>query len=153
MIVGVSRHKNHMLMRTALVLLLALAVPATGCNRPDFTRPVEAYLSLARALQKRDAKTAWNAISTDTRKRLEERAREISSQSGGAIREEPAALFFGASYDIRPVKEVKLLSEEASVATLSVVPEEGPPREVRMVKEKDGWKLDASQDLQEQVAP
>jgi hypothetical protein len=149
----ISRHKNPMLKRTALVLLLALAVPATGCNRPDFSRPVEAYLSLARALQKGDAKTAWNAVSTPTRERLEKRAKEISAGSGGALREEPAALFFGASYDRRPVKEVKLLREEGNVAILSVVPDEGPPREVRMVKEEDGWKLDASQDLQEQVAP
>ncbi|MGA9524617.1 MAG: hypothetical protein WBV82_24380 [Myxococcaceae bacterium] len=142
-----------MLKRTALLLMVALAVPATGCNRPDFTRPESAYISLARALQKGDVKTAWNAVSTGTRTRLEERAKAISAGSGGSLREEPAALFFGGSEVARPLKEVKLLREEGNVATLSVVPEDGPPREVRMVKEKDGWKLDVSQDLQEQVAP
>ena len=149
----ISRHKNRMLKRPVLVLLIALAVSATGCNRPDFTHPVAAYISLARALQKGDLKTAWNAISTETRTRLEERAKAISAGSGGALREEPASLFFGGSEDSRPLKEVKLLREEGNVAVLSVVPEEGPPREVRMVKEKDGWKLDASPDLQEQLAP
>jgi hypothetical protein len=137
--------------RSGLLLALAFAVSATGCRRPDFTRPVESYLSLTRALQKGDAQTAWNGLSHNTQRILEERSKQISTESGGAVREDPAALFFGAGYERKPVKEVKILREEGNEATLSVVPEQGSPHEVRMVREDGRWKLDAGGALEKQV--
>jgi hypothetical protein len=141
-----------MLTRTALILAVALAICASGCRRQSFDTPVDAYLSIARALQKGEGKVAWNALSSRTQELLQARARALSEESGGAVREEPAALFFGASYDRAPVKEVRVVRQEGDMAVLAVVPEEGEVREVRMVREADGWKLDATDLLTNEAA-
>lgn len=118
-----------------------------ACNRPNWDTPVAAYLSISRALQKGDVKLAWSGLSQPTRQVLEHRADEIQQTAGGE-RPDPAALMLGGTPTSAQVREVKVVKEEGNVATLSVVPVNGPAQDVRMVKEQEGWKLDLSGMLQ-----
>lgn len=127
--------------------LIAVAALCWGCNRPNWDTPVSAYLSYARALEKKDVKTAWGALSTETRKVLEARSAEVTKISGGAVKDVPEALFFGGNFATEPVKEVSLVKQEGNVAFVSVVPQQGDPREVRMINEGGAWKLDVSERL------
>lgn len=133
--------------RASLLPLILLSALTWGCNRPKWDTPVDAYLSYARALEKKDVKTAWTALSSQTRETLKERSAEVSRVSGGAVKDMPEALFFGGNFATEPVKEVSLVKQEGSVALVSVVPRQGSAREVRMVKEDGGWKLDVSEML------
>lgn len=138
-----------MVVRAWILPLIAMVAVLSGCNRPNWDTPVSAYLSYARALEKRDVKTAWGALSTETRKVLEARSAEVTKVSGGAVKDMPEALFFGGNFATEPVKEVSLVKQDGNVALLSVVPREGDPREVRMVNEGGAWKLDVSERLKQ----
>jgi hypothetical protein len=129
----------------ALLPLAALAL-AAGCNRPRFDTPTAAYESFARAIQKGDYDVAWSALSSGTQRLLSDRAREISAASGGSVREDPAALFFVERVRAPPVSEIKLAREEGDSAALAVTAG-GVTREVRMVKERGGWRIDSEQAL------
>ena len=131
------------------LLVVAAASALAGCNRPRFDNPLDAYRSIARAVQKGEANVAWGALSEGSRNILEQRARAISADSGGAVGEDARMLFFGSGVQPPMAQELALVSQEGDVALLSVKPEEGPAREVRMVREAGGWKLDVSQLLKD----
>ncbi len=128
----------------APLLVLLIAVTLLACNRPTWDTPTDAYMSFARAIQKQDSRTAWTGLSEESRKALEERAQVISEATGGAVRAAPQPLFFGGGFETPPVRSVKLLSQDGMQARLAVVSEGGTEREVRMVREKEGWRLDVT---------
>ena len=128
-------------MLRAFLPLAALAL-AAGCNRPRFDTPTAAYESFARAIQKGDYEVAWSALSAGTQKTLSDRAREISAASGGSVKDDPAALFFAQGARAPLVSEIKLVREEGESAVLTVTAA-GATREVRMVKERGGWRIDS----------
>jgi len=126
----------------AFLPLAALAL-AAGCNRPRFDTPTAAYESFARAIQKGDYEVAWSALSAGTQKTLSDRAREISAASGGSVKDDPAALFFAQGARAPLVSEIKLVREEGDGAVLAVTAAGDATREVRMVKERGGWRIDS----------
>lgn len=132
-----------------MLLISALAVASLACNRPKWDTPVDAYLSFVRAMQKGDSKTAWYGLSTESKQALEARAKEISEATGGAVRASPQPLFFGGGFEAPPVRSVQLVSQEGKAAKLSVVAEGGTEREIRMVQEQEGWRLDVTEMLGE----
>lgn len=134
------------LLHVALAFGVALVV---GCNRPRWDTPIDAYKSFARALEKGERNTAWNALSSESRKIVEARSKAVSQASGGAIQDDPQLLVFGGNFTASPIDEVKVVKQEGDVATLSVSPRGGQAREVRMVKEGEAWKLDVSELLKE----
>ena len=125
----------------ALLPFAALAL-AAGCNRPHFDTPAAAYDSFARAIQKGDYQVAWSALSSGTQQLLSDRAKEISSASGGSVRDDPAALFFAEGARAPLVSEIKVVREEGDSAVLAVTAG-GTTREVRMVKERGSWRIDS----------
>jgi hypothetical protein len=136
------------LMRGAIVVVVTASALA-GCNRPRWDNPADAYRSFGRAVQKAEFSVAWGALSADSRSVLEQRAKDISADSGGAVGEDPRMLFFGSGVQPPVAREVALVSQDGEAAVLKVTPEDGPPREVRMVREAGGWKLDVSQWLKD----
>jgi hypothetical protein len=122
-----------------LVILAALSLAA--CDKSRGGSPVDAYLSFSRAVQRGDAKAAYPLLSSRTQQKLAARAKEISAASGGAIKDDPAALAFSSAPRPDPLNEVKLLSQAGDRATLEVQAG-GRTERLTMLKEKSGWKVD-----------
>lgn len=125
------------------VTFLAAALSARCGNSGD---PVQAYLDFQSALRKGEAQAAWAGLSSDTRAALEKRSHEVSEASGGAIKDDPQALFFGAASRSQDVTEVKLIDRQGERATLSARAGDRA-QVVKLVKEADGWKVDLTDSL------
>lgn len=102
---------------------------------------MDVYSSFTRAAQRGDSKVAYALVSSRAQRLLAERAKQVSSASGGAVRDDPAALAFSASARTEPVTELKLVSQTGERATLSVKAA-GRTSQVSLVKEQTGWKVD-----------
>ena len=142
-------HKTLRMSARVQLLFLLPAVALLACNRPKWDTPTDAYMSFARAIKKQDSRTAWSGLSTESKQALEARAKAISESTGGAVRPAPQPLFFGGGFEAPPVRSVKLLSQEGKEARLAVVSEGGAEKEVRMVREEEGWRLDVTDMLGE----
>ena len=121
------------------MILAALSLAA--CDKARGGSPMDAYLSFSRAAQRGDAKAAYALLSSGTQQKLAARAKEISAASGGAIKDDPAALAFSGAPRSDPLSEVKLLSQAGERATLEVKGG-GRTAQLTMLKEKSGWKVD-----------
>jgi hypothetical protein len=143
--------KSTMLSRAVLVPTAVVLVLA-GCNQPRWDTPEDAYLSFVTAMQKGDSRTAWMTLSAQSKQALEARARAVSEATSGAVKPNPQPFFFGGGFDTAPVKAVRRVSQEGNAARLSVVGEGGAEREVSMIKEPEGWRLDVTEMLGEMGA-
>ncbi len=121
------------------MILAALSLAA--CDKTRGGSPVDAYMSFSRDVQRGDAKAAYALLSSRTQQKLAARAKEISASSGGAIKDDPAALAFSGALRPDPLSEVRLLSEAGDRATLEVKAG-GRTARLTMLKEKSGWKVD-----------
>jgi hypothetical protein len=136
--------------RAASVSLVVVAIlMVAGCNRPTWSTPEGAYASFARAVKKGEYKLAWGALSETSRTMLEERSKELAAASGGALEDDPQALFFGSVEQPPAARKIEVERQEGIVAMLAVTPEEGPAKKLRMLKEAGGWKLDVSDALKD----
>lgn len=124
-----------------LALAIPVAVGLAACDKPRGGSPVDAYASFARAAQRGDAKAAYALLSLRAQQQLARGAKDVSSASGGAINDDPAALAFSAAPRPEPVTEVKLISESGDQAMLAVKAG-GRTAQVKMVKEQSVWKVD-----------
>jgi hypothetical protein len=136
-------------MRLPLVsLLLLLALPSlAGCNRPSYETPVRAYQTFLRSVQRGDEKTAYATLSKPTQDALQARAQNVAQASAGAVKADPVAFFLSNIPPPTDVAEVTLASEDGDVARVSVV-SSGVTKQVQMVRETSGWKIDLTQSLQ-----
>lgn len=138
-------------MRSSLVMsvlwLLAVATLG-GCNRPSYDTPVSAYQTFLRAMQRGDEKTAFEALSEPTREALKARAQTAASASSGTVKADPAAFFFANAVAPTDVTEVNLAGETDGTAQVNVV-FSSEKKQVRMVREMSGWKIDLTQSLQQ----
>jgi hypothetical protein len=133
-------------MRLSATSLLVLALLALGgCNR-GAPPPVEVYKDFHAKVQQQQYKEAYAVLSTPTRTAIDARVQKLKEASGGTLKHEPHEVFFVNSVPPADVTEVTLVSEEAAVATVRVV-SSGKSREVRMVREASGWKIDLSDTL------
>lgn len=128
-------------MPRALAPIAVVALLLAACNRPRWDTPVDAYLSFARAVQKGEFDVAYGGLSEATRGAMAARAKEISQASGGAVRDDPVALFFVEAARAPQVTEVKLAKLEGTAAVVSASAD-GQSQQVRMVREQGGWHLD-----------
>jgi hypothetical protein len=126
-----------------LILGLGLVGWLAGCDRPNFDTPVDAYLSFTKAVKKSDFKTAFGALSSQSRALVTERAKATSEASGGGLSSDPAAWFFARGGRVDPVDKVELVQatgEEATVRAFSA----GGTQELRLRRESGAWKVDVT---------
>lgn len=130
--------------RTGLLLWLWLPL---ACSLQRGDGPGDAYRAFARAARKGDLTKAWGGLSARTREELERRARALEKASGGAVKDDPAALFFypGAQRDEK-ITGVEVLSLGSGTAVIRVTTGQRS-RELKMVKEQAAWRLDLADTL------
>jgi hypothetical protein len=129
---------------TPLLLLALLALG--GCSKYRFDTPQNAYTSFHELVRRGEFKQAFGALSQGTRDAFTARAQALKDASGGNVKSEPYELFFMNSAPPADVAEITLVREEGDVATVRVL-SSGQAREVRMVREASGWKIDLSDSL------
>ncbi|HZY03510.1 MAG TPA: hypothetical protein VFF02_08410 [Anaeromyxobacteraceae bacterium] len=121
----------------SLALLLSLA----ACAREH--GPEEAYRSLAKAVADRDADKAWSLLSRDSQKRLEALASQAAARAPGVVSPSARQLLLGdASLAARPLAQLTVASQEGDRAVLRVEEQGRPPRQVTMVREARGWRVE-----------
>ncbi|HYQ81521.1 MAG TPA: hypothetical protein VEP68_08470 [Anaeromyxobacteraceae bacterium] len=121
----------------SLALLLSLA----ACAREP--GPEAAYRSLARAVAERDADKAWSLLSQGSQRRLDALAREAAARAPGVVSPSGRQLLLGdASLSVRPLSRVEVAREEGDRVVLRVEEQGEGPREVTMVREGRGWRLE-----------
>ena len=137
--------------RKAPAIALALLGGALwgGCSKRD--DPVTAYSAIATSVEKGEYPKAYEALSAPTKQLLEARARKLNAESDGGVREDPATLFFSTNYNTQvsaPEDLPRLVSSDERRAVLKVRSRRGE-RDVVMVREDSGWKLDLTEALHE----
>ncbi|HEU4385381.1 MAG TPA: hypothetical protein VFR85_17985 [Anaeromyxobacteraceae bacterium] len=121
--------------------LLALALALAACARDP--GPEAAYRSLAKAVAERDADKAWSLLSQASQKRLDALAREAAARAPGVVAPSGRQLLLGdASLTARPLSRVEVASQDGDRAVLRVEEEGRPPRQVTMVREARGWRVE-----------
>ncbi|MBS1149924.1 MAG: lipoprotein, partial [Myxococcaceae bacterium] len=126
-----------------MLLLLALA----GCRSDRTDTPDDAYRLFSSALKRSDVNTAWDSLSPPTRALLEQKSKEISDASKGAIKNDPKLLTFVSGVKVQPIGEVKVLKIEGELAVLEVTDPAGK-REQKMAKIGNRWYVDLTDTLQ-----
>jgi hypothetical protein len=120
-------------------LLPLLALVSAGCQRfPDDT-PASAYRSLGSAVQRGHEDRALELLSTPSRRALSERSQTLSTDSGGSLADDPAALAFGPAHVAAPT-EVTVKSQSENSAVLAVTAG-GSVSEVHLVREAGHWRI------------
>ncbi len=74
---------------------------------------------------------------------LKARAQQLSQASGGAIKDDPAALVFFTPERAPPLTQVKLGSQDGNRAILNAS-SGNLSAQIQMVREPGGWKVDLS---------
>lgn len=126
-------------MRLGLILVAICAL--AGCQRPKWDTPVDAFRTFQAALKRGDGKAAWEALSRDSRGRIEARMKEVAAASGGVVPEDAAAAALATGFKLEPADEVTLKESTADTAVLKVKVK-SVEREQRMVREEGKWRLD-----------
>jgi hypothetical protein len=126
--------------------LLVLALLALGGCRSPQQSPEEAYKAFHAKVQQQQYKEAYAALSQSTKEAIDARVQKLKEASGGTLKADAYEVFFANSVPPPDVTEAKVVSEEAGVATVRVVSSD-KSREVRMVREPSGWKIDLSESL------
>ncbi len=128
-----------------LFLLMLALLSLGGCQRGP-TTPVDAYTHFHEKVQRGEFKQAYMVLSQPTREALTARAQALKEASGGSLKAEPYELLFANSAPPPDVTEVTLVREEGDRATVSVL-SSGQTREVQLVREASGWKIDLLESL------
>ena len=119
-----------------LALLGCLTTAACSAPRPD--TPIDAYLAFTRAAEAGDARTAFAALTEESRKALEARA-----AAAKPLKAEAADFFLARAERPQPPKEVTVVEETGDRAAVRVTPAQGTPQTVRLRKEGAAWRVDA----------
>jgi hypothetical protein len=124
-----------------VALLLAVLALVPACQRdlpPDAT-----YRALVRAMAERDEEAAWDLLSDATRKRLTERAAVAAAAAPGVVTAGARAMLAGdAPLAVLPPTSIAVVQAGPEKAVLRVeVPGSGP-RDVVLLRERGGWRVD-----------
>ena len=141
-------YSDRLMARMLLLLLLGLA---GGCRSDRSDTPDEAYRLFSSAIKRSDVNAAWDCLSVETRKLLEQKSKAISEASKGAIKDEPKMLTFVSGVKVQPIGEVTVLKTDGAVAMLEVNDASGK-REQKMVKVDNRWYVDLTDSLKSGAA-
>lgn len=132
-------------------VLLVLVLIAAGCQKPVATSPEATYRAFVTALQRSDARRAFDMLTPATREKVQLRSKAISEASQGLVRDEPQLLLFQSS---RPgeLGEISQVRADEATAVLKVATADGE-REVKLVKDSGRWLIDLSEQLEASGTP
>jgi hypothetical protein len=131
------RLASHPLAPFALAILLA--VPACQRDLP----PDAAYRALVRAMAERDEEAAWDLLSDATRKRLTERAAVAAAAAPGVVSAGARAMLAGdAPLAVLPPTSIAVVQAGPEKAVLRVDAPGSGPRDVVLLRERGGWRVD-----------
>lgn len=130
-------------MRLPVPLLLVLLLASGGCNRPRYDTPQNAYISFHQRMQRSDYLEAWKALSEPTQQAITERFSRARQDKADA-----PLLFFSNVPPPADFAEVRLVTQEDQTARVLVVGADQSQKEVRLVRESSGWKIDLTHSLQ-----
>ncbi len=118
---------------------------ALSCTQPTSPTPEAAYATFALALRKGDTKTAWNALSSATKRAAQTRAQEISQSSHGMIKDEPALMLFQTG--VKPLQDMEIVGADSRSADETWIRVRGANgvQTVRMIREANQWTIDLSE--------
>jgi hypothetical protein len=136
--------------RRSLAFAASAALALASCDRPNYSTPVDAYLSFVRATQSGNGKVAFTSLSQGSQALLTERAKAASSAAGGNLREDPVSWLLTRSGRVEEAEKVELVGQQGDEATIRVTSEKGA-RELKLRKESGGWKLDVTPLLEGQT--
>ena len=137
-------------MARAVGIALFLAwISAVDCRPTQEDNPVASYNTFVEALRKGDLNGAYRQLSTPTRQAVEKRAAAIAAASGGSLKPEPANLIFGGGGRVPPLTELTLVTQNGGSATVRASAGSFA-RNIPMVRENSGWKVDLTQWLDSQ---
>jgi hypothetical protein len=109
---------------------------------------VTAYNALATQVEKGEYRKAYERLSTPTRQLLEARAKALHADSGGALKDDPASVFFSSNTQVASPDDIRLVSDDGRRAVLHVRSRRGE-QDLVMVREDSSWKLDLTEALHE----
>lgn len=127
--------------KAAIVLVLA------GCSAEDGA-PDRAFRAFVSAAQEGRVGDAWSLLSRPTREAMQSQFDSLVAAGAKPAEDAAHMLFSGTEQLARPIREVAVVKEEGGSAVLKIVDGAGGSREVRMVKEDRGWRLDLASELE-----
>ena len=133
-------------MRSSATSFLVLALLFLGACTKGQQPPGEVYKAFHAKVQQQQYREAYAFLSIPTQQAIDARVQKMKEASGGNLKAEAHEVFFANSVPPSDVTEVTVVREEGDVATLRVVSSD-KSREVRMVREATGWKIDLSESL------
>ncbi len=134
------------------LVVVALSFALGACARAPSDSPEAAYRAFAEALRRGDGRTAYAALSSATRERVEARTRAVSEASQGLVKNDPALVFFQSGTRPGPLGELTRVSADDAQAVLEVAGASGP-QEVKLVRESGRWLVDLSDPLARRELP
>ena len=121
---------------------LALLAAFPACQVRDLP-PDAAYRALVRAVADRDEAAAWELLSSATQARLVARARTAAAEAPGVVSPEARSLLAGdAALSVLPPRAITVLEAGADRAVLRVEAPAAETRDVVVVRERGGWRID-----------
>ncbi len=121
----------------------ALSCTIVGC-RNDRPTPEEALRQFLQSLRSRRAKDAWGALSSGSRTKITELAKQTAEARGEPVPKEHAAALFTELelVALREPESVSVVSPLGNEVMLRVSVKGGQTANIRMVLEESRWKVD-----------
>ncbi len=126
------------------VLPFLLLAPLAACAR--HASPDDTFRAFTLAVLTHQPDLAWAMLSKDSQEAMTAATKAAAAAAPkGEVPDDPKAFLFGEDVGLaRPIQEVKVVDENATIAHLSVTTSEGK-HPVTMVLEGGHWKLDLTE--------
>jgi hypothetical protein len=123
----------------AAIFFVACTAPA---RPPAAAGPVEAAQEFSAALQRGDTGAAWGLVSSRAQREADQLAAKARAAAGGTTPESGRQMLMSSALPQGKVKVRELGRDSPDSARVEVTSPSGQPREFRMVREGQSWKVD-----------
>ena len=110
--------------------------------------PDDVFRAFTFAVMSHQTDTAWGLISKDSQEAMTQAtAQAVAQAPKGSIPTDPKSFLFGEDVELaRPVRDIKVLDQNAKVAHLEVTTDQGK-HPITMVNQNGAWKIDLTDGL------
>jgi hypothetical protein len=128
--------------RRALAMLSAVALAALAACRRDAS-PADQYRAFAAAARDGKADDVWAMLSERSRAELDRRAKDVAAKAPpGVLAASGRAMVLGDLASASPPPtSVVVVRESRDAAVVAVETQEGPAREISLVREGGVWRV------------